>query len=256
MPNKIGSFAIVGLRDVKVIDNLGEVVTKLKHGKDIDISNESSTSYLRGGEGNKKLLAISGDSSATITINTATMTTKLWEIITGNIMTTETRPVQVEKTATITTNKITLDGTPSVGAKMTIFTVDAFGRDDVLLALGDPTTTVNTYSVSGSTVTFHNGTSGKVHVYYSTDKEVQVITSKPNVAKNYRFEATLLLKDVETKESFIGNLIVGNGKIQENYNLGGANESTEPSPIPLVIDCMEDSSTGKFYEILFYDDVA
>ena len=52
MANKLGSFAIVGLRNMKFYDTNGKVVTTLKHLKDIDISNESSTTYLRGGEGN------------------------------------------------------------------------------------------------------------------------------------------------------------------------------------------------------------
>lgn len=51
MANKLGSFALIGVRNMKFYDKDSSLAALLKHGKDIDISNETSTSYLRGGEG-------------------------------------------------------------------------------------------------------------------------------------------------------------------------------------------------------------
>ena len=48
---KLGSFAFVGIRNMKFFANDGSLVTMLKHLKDIEIANESTTNYLRGGEG-------------------------------------------------------------------------------------------------------------------------------------------------------------------------------------------------------------
>lgn len=255
MANKLGSFAFVGIRNMKVFDNQGGLVTTLKHLKDIDISNESSTTYLRGGEGNKKLLAISGDASATVTANQATVTTKLWEIITGNAVETKSVPTGVEERHTVSGAKVTLKNDPSSGEKVNIHTVDAFGRDDKVLTLGNPAENADQFSIAGKVITVHTSVKGDVRVDYKHDKEVTVVTAKPNMAKNYRFEADLLCKDVETKDAFIAKLVIPNGKIQEQFSMSTANSADEPTAIPLAIDCLEDANTGSFYTINFYEDV-
>ena len=253
MANKLGSFAIVGLRNMTFIQN-GEVFTNLKHLKDIDISNESPTTYLRGGEGNKRLLAITGDASATITSNQATMTTKLFEVITGNKLTKETKAVGVSEDLTVSVSKVTLKESPASGEQITVYTIDAHGRDDKKIVLGAPSTAPDTYSIADKVLTFHSATTGQVRVYYKVSKEVEVITSKPTTALNYRIEADMIVKDVDSKDVYLAKLIVPNGQIQENFSITGSNEATEPAAVPLAIDCLEDSATGKFYEILFYPD--
>ena len=203
---------------------------------------------------NKKLLAIKGDSEATVSINLATMTTQLWELITGNKLIQETKAVETDEVKTISSKTATLTSEIAPGGKITVFTVDAFGRDDKKIVAGDPTTKEGEYSITGKILTFHTNVTGKVHIYYPVMKEVQVITSRPATGENYRIESDLLCKDVETKDTYLAKLIIPNGQIQENFSIGAANESTEPAAIPVVIDCLEDSVTGKFYEILFLED--
>lgn len=255
MANKLGSFAIIGLRNMRFYDNQGKLVTALKHLKDIDISNESSTTYLRGGEGNKKLLAISGDDEATVTSNQATMTTKLFEIITGNKMTEEdSKIVNVEEELSLTSGKATLKNTLVPGGKLTVFKVDEFGRDTDEIILGDPTAEATQYSIEGQVLTLKTDLKHKIRVYFPTTKKVEIITSKPATALNYKIESDMICKDVGTKEVFLAKLVIPNGQIQKNFSITGSNESTEPAAIPLAIDCLEDGATGKFYEILFYED--
>lgn len=202
---------------------------------------------------NKKLLAISGDKESVVSAGSATMTTKLFEIITGNKMTTETKDVGVEETHTVSTNKITLKATIAAGAKLTVFKVDQFGRDDEEIVLGSASTT-GQYTISDQVLTFHTDVIGQVRVYFSTSKSVQVITAKPATQLNYRIESDMIVKDVESKDVYLAKLVIPSGQIQENFNITGSNEASEPAAIPLAIDCLEDSATGKFYEILFYED--
>lgn len=182
------------------------------------------------------------------------MTTQLWELITGNKLTQETKAVETDEVKTISSKTATLTSEIAPGGKITAYTVDTFGRDDKKIVLGDPTTNETEYSIAGKILTFHTNVTGKVHIYYPVMKEVQVITSKPTAGENYRIESDLLCKDVDTKDTYLAKLIVPNSQIQENFSIGAANESTEPAAIPVVIDCLEDGVTGKFYEILFLED--
>lgn len=254
MANQLGSFALIGIENMKFFDREDSHVTTLEHGKDIDISNASSTTYLRGGLGNKKLLAIKGDSESTITLNHATMTSKLWEIISGNKLTTEQKPVEIDEEYTISAKSVTLKTDIAPSGKITVYKVDAFGRDSEKIIVGDPTTEEDNYSIVGKVITFHANVTGKVRVYYPVMKEVQVITSKPVTAENYRITADLICKDISDKKTYVAQLVIPNGQIQENFSVGATNEATEPAAIPLAIDCLEDSVSGKFYEILFYEE--
>ena len=181
------------------------------------------------------------------------MTSKLFQLITGNQVTTETRGVNIDEEHIISSSKITLLKPIYPGSAITVFAVDAFGRDDKEIVKGAPATE-GQYSITGQVITFNSTLTGKVKVYFATSKSVEVITSKPATALNYRIESDMIIKDIDTKEVKIAQLIIPNSQIQENFSITGSNEATEPAAIPLAIDCLEDGVTGKFYEILFFED--
>lgn len=246
--NRLGSFAIIGIKDLVVKDKGTKAVqAKFSHLVNINISDELSTDYLRGGFSNPKLLTIYGDRDTTLTATSATMSTDLLKILTNSSTEIKTKSEQMVEDLVLSTGKFTIKETPTSGVAPTIFKLDEYGKEvKPALTVGTPTSNEGDYSISGKDITCHSSVK-KIRVYYETSVEVETIEVKDVTPKNYEFAGLAVAKEIESGKLYRVWIEIPNGSIAPSYNIGAKNEASAPDSIELKIDCLMD--TGKGYPI-------
>lgn len=150
--NRLGSFALIGIKDLVAKDRTTKKVeANLKHLVNINITDELSTDYLRGGYTNPKLLTIYGDRDTTLTATSATMSTDLLKILSSTEAQIKTKSelmiedLEAEGSAVPFADGeegksvFTLSADVTPNSTMTIFAIDQFGKEvKPALVLGQP----------------------------------------------------------------------------------------------------------------------
>ncbi len=244
--NKIGDFAIIGIRSLTAFDK----VTGVKEGNfenlvNINFADELAVDYLRGGYTNPKLLAIYGDRDPKFTATTATISPELLKVLTSNelIERVEESKVYVEYPE-LKAGGFTLEHTPTAGAKMTVCALDEFGREmSPQLVVGDPTGEDIEYSIADKVITCNSAVKSIV-VYYEALTVVDSLEISEIIPKNYKYVARCVVAHIATGEKKMAWMEIPNGAVTPSYSLSGKNEASAPDAVELVIDCLMDKATG------------
>lgn len=252
--NSLGSFALVGIKDLVVKDKSTKAVqAKFSHLVNINISDELSTDYLRGGYSNPKLLTIYGDRDTTLTATSATMSTDLLKILTNSQVEVKTKSEQMVEDLEIKTGKFTVSAEITSGVAPTIYKLDEFGKEvKPALTVGTPLSNEADYSISGKDITCHSSVK-KIRVYYETMVEVETIEIKDVTPKNYEFSGIAVAKEIESGKLYKVWIEIPNGSITPSYNIGAKNEASAPDSVELTIDCLQDNAKGYPIAISFME---
>ena len=253
--NRLGSFALIGIKDLVAKDRTTKAVeAKLSHLVNINISDELSTDYLRGGYTNPKLLTIYGDRDTTLTATSATMSTDLLKILTNSTTQVKTKSEQMVEDLEISGGKFTISATPTVGVTPTIFAIDQFGKEiKPALVVGTPSSNETDYSILGKDITCHSSVK-KIRAYYETEVEVETIEIADVTPKNFEFSGLAVAKEIESGKLYKVWIEIPNGSITPSYSIGAKNEASAPDSVELTIDCLKDTSRGYPIAISFLED--
>ena len=252
--NRLGSFALIGIKDLVVKDRATKAIeAKFSHLVNINIADELSTDYLRGGYTNPKLLTIYGDRDTTLTATSATMSTDLLKILTNSSTEVKTKSEQMVEDLDVKDGKFTIQYEVTSGVAPTIFALDKFGKEiKPALEVGSPVTE-GKYSITGKDITCHESVT-KIRVYYESMVEVETIEIADVTPKNFEFAGLAVAKEIESGKLYKVWIEIPNGSITPSYNIGAKNEASAPDSVELTIDCLLDTSKGYPIAISFLED--
>ena len=248
MQTHLGNLTIAGIKNLVFRSKrTKEVVGDIKYLININLSDELSKDFLRGGIDNPKLLTIFGDREATFTGETATISQDLIRILTS----TESVVKEVEQDFVENyyvdggANKITLQRVPNQDY-LEVYSLTANGErvkresvtvNDKVITLSETPDLTSPYAV-----------------YYRANVEVlsnEVKDIAPNV---YDLSALIVFKELETKKVRAGWLRIPSASVQPKYVLTGKNEASASEPVELTIDCLNDTQLGFSYSIDWLDE--
>lgn len=252
---KVGRLAMTGITDMLYFDKAtGDLVGEFNTMVNINLQDEQASSELKGGEGNPVLLKIYGDRTTKIDGELATFSKDFMVIATGNTTSVATVAQDVvEKGLVINGTSATLGFTPSASKAMTVFIADAFNRNDTKLTKVASNPTANQYSITGTTITVGAGVTGKLNVYYMTDKEVEQIKAVTGSHPKFRMTARCKFTDIDTGKIYRGNIMSNSVQVSSSYSIAGKNSSDAPDNQKITIDLLTDSSSPFPYEIDLYE---
>ena len=253
--NRLGSFALIGIKDLVVKDRTTKAVeAKFSHLVNINIADELSTDYLRGGYSNPKLLTIYGDRNTTLTATSATMSTELLKILTNSETVVKTKSEQMVEEPELKGGKFSITKEVTSGVAPTIFALDQFGKEiKPALTVGTPLSNPGDYSISGKDITCHSSVT-RVRVYYESMVEVETIEVTDVTPKNFEFAGLAVAKEIESGKLYRVWIEIPNGSITPSYNIGAKNEASAPDSVELTIDCLQDTSKGYPIAISFLEE--
>lgn len=253
--NRLGSFALIGIKDLVVKDRATKAIeAKLSHLVNINIADELSTDYLRGGYSNPKLLTIYGDRNTTLTATSATMSTELLKILTGNEAVVKTKLEQMVEEPELKEGKFTIKYEVAKGGTPTIFALDEYGKEiKPALTVGSPVSTAGQYSITTKDITCHADVK-RIRVYYEASVEVETIEVKDVTPKSFEFAGLAVAKEIETGKLYRVWIEIPNGSITPSYNIGAKNEASAPDSVELTIDCLQDTSKGYPIAVSFLEE--
>lgn len=255
LTSKLGSFALIGIKDLVVKDRTSKTVeAKLSHLVNINISDELSTDYLRGGYTNPKLLTIYGDRDITLTATSATMSTDLLKILTNSKTETKRKSEQMVEDLTLSSGTFNISAEITSGIAPTIFALDQFGKEmKPALKVGNPVSNTTDYSILDKKITCHSSVT-KVRVYYETMVTVETIEIADVTPKNFEFAGLAVAKEIESGKFYKVWIEIPNGSISPSYSLSAKNEASAPDSVELTIDCLQDTSKGYPIAISFLEE--
>lgn len=215
------------------------------------------TVYARGGRGNAKLVGFSSNRESKITLEDAIFDNEALAMLTGNEIKAGKKTIDINEVGTITSNKFTLNKTPK-GALVSVFKVNPDGTNGEEYTLGTPASNPKEYSVAGKELTFNtdvvNGTNFRVYYKVETDetsKTVKVTSDK--FGGTFKIVLDVLVRDEFSKKDFQGQLIVPNGKFEDNFNLDLAADG-EPASVTLPIEILKSPVNTDMWELVIYDE--
>lgn len=243
--NRLGSFALIGIKDLVAKDRTTKVVeAKLSHLVNINIADELATDYLRGGYTNPKLLTIYGDRDTSLTATSATMSTDLLKILTNSKTEVKTKSEQMIEVLELKEGKFTISNEITTGVTPTIFAIDQFGKEiKPALVVGTPESNATEYSILGKDITCNEAVK-KIRVYYETMVEVETLEMGDVTPKAYEFAGLAVAKEIESGKLYKVWIEIPNGSISPSYSLSAKNEASAPDSIELKIDCLKDENKG------------
>lgn len=252
---RVGNIAITGIKNMFFFDKSnGELMGDFDKLVDISLSDEQASSELRGGYGNPVLLKIYGDRTTTLTASMATVSTDFLKIATGSTVTIKTLPTdEVEKMVPITGASVTLSSTPSTNAVMSVFVADAYGRNLTKLEKVSSAPNAGQYSVSGNKITVNASTTGKLNVYYKTDKEVESVEARTGSHPKFRMSAICICTDVDSGKIYRGTITSESVQISSNYSITGKNSSDAPEAQTLTLDLLQDTGSTHPYALELFE---
>lgn len=242
--NRLGSFALVGIKDLIAKDRSTKLpVAKFSHLVNINISDELSADYLRGGYTNPKLLTIYGDRNTTLTATSATMSTDLLKVLTNSQVEVKTKKQQMVEEPELKMSKFNITKQVAGGTTPTIYKLDEFGKEVHPALTAGEATNEGEYSISTTQISCHTSVK-RIRVYYETEVEVETIEIKDVTPKNYEFAGIAVAKEIESGKLYRVWIEIPNGSITPSYNIGAKNEATAPDSVELTIDCLQDNAKG------------
>ena len=199
----------------------GKVDLFVNYAKTTTLEFESSQTYAY----NKNVKAVRFDSNreGTFTTTMEVFPMNIIPLLFGTKFSNETVPWAKREVLKVTSGSATLTGTPKVGTLQVFKVMD----DDKLThvaeqKVGTPTTTENTYSISGSTLSFNTTTfaeDGYVACYYFVDQAAKsFVIDNVSFPGGYRIYGDTALKGTDQADNFV-QFKLHNVKPQSNATL-------------------------------------
>lgn len=254
MANDLKRYAvtkIISAEAYSLKDN--SLLASTKHVKTFGVTDNTETSYLVGGENMSKLLAVMGQQEAQFTFTTATDSMDWKALQLNSKVETNQKVIPTSEYADVdSTLKVTVQDAVSISA---IFVTDdsADGRDgEELVKSTTGTVATGEYSFDATTgeLTFNSDMEGKeVHIFYDKQMEVSGYKSNGGKAQDFKFVATCIFTDVDTKTQHIGKYIAYQASLQQNDNTQADNGAV-PSDVTYEISCMKSRKHNCVYEVV------
>lgn len=242
--NPLKEYVITGIKSLLFYDANGDFSVELDKLTDINLTDETASSELRGGLGNPVILTIKGDRTCKLSASSSTLSTDYIKLLTGNSVTTKTiNTPKVDKKLAITSNTATLTKTPSAGANVTIYLSNANGENIMKLTKVASAPTTGQYSITGSVVTLASGTTGVINAYYFVSEEVEAQEATSGVTPTYSCKGVCLLTSTSNKRLYKGIIDMPNVQVSPSITLAGKNSSDAPDANTLELDLL---STGSY----------
>ena len=180
--------------------------------------------YENNGDGNVKLVGFSSNREARINLEDAIFDKEAIAMLTGNEMTIGATTVAKNEVITVgATNKASVTKTPT-GALTSVYIVRADGTNGQKLTAGTPATEATQYSINAKELTFHStvAQNTKIRVYYnfttdSTAAKIKVTSDA--FGGTFKIVLDVLVRDEFTKKDFAAQLVIPNGKFEDNFDL-------------------------------------
>ena len=238
------------------LSTLDAIVT-LPSLKTSGVKTTGTTVYSRGGRGNAKIVGFSSDRESKLALQDAIFDNAAIGMLTGNAVVTGVHKVDIHEIITITSVKASVLKTP-VGALISVFKVNADGTNGVEYTLGTPASEALEFSLASKELTFNvavaDGTKFRVYYYANTDATAKTVkVSSDMFGGSFRIVIDVLVVDEYTKEAFQGQLIVPNGKFEDNFDLSFA-ATGDPAVLDLNIECLKSPTSTTMWELVIYDD--
>ena len=171
------------------------------------------------GYGNSKLVGFSSNREARINLEDAIFDNEVLALLTGNSIETGAQTIHWNEVVTLgAASTATLTHTPEPTDTLTsVYEANADGTNGTELDEGYD------YTVSGKTLTCSGHTEGdRIRVYYqaetdATAKMVKVTSSA--FGGTFKIVLQVLIRDEYTKEDYMGELVIPNGKFEDNFDL-------------------------------------
>lgn len=227
--------------DVTVYDlTTGKPVLYLDTLKMSGLENAADSSDARGGKGNPKLLSWEFNRTANLKLQDALMSMKSFALMAGTAVTEGSADLYAREECIVDgSQQVTLSNTPKAGAVITIYKADE-GEDGVEQTVGVPATTVNTYSITGRTITF-NATSCPqytvVYVYYiHTVADTTTLTIESDSFPGfYRIVGDTVIRNNSTGVDEDFQVIVDKCKFKSGFTMSFSAEG-DPSTFDMEVE--------------------
>lgn len=226
----------------------------LKHLVDLNLSDETAESDLKGGWGYKTLAKFYGDRTTTLTGTTATMTADLLKILSSNALEEKTgKDVQVVEDLKGTAGSFELTQIPSTtNTTVVVYAISEQGISTKLKKVVASPSNATEFKVDGKTITTDSSVTA-IRAFYFVAKDTVTIEGKDFVAKNYEFEALLVAKNIEDGKIYYCNLKANNVTVSPTFSLTSVNSADAPDAVELSITLLTDETSGNSYELNFYE---
>lgn len=242
---KTEKFAVREAAEVTFIDLATQKpIVTLDTLKVSTLKSSSSTDYARGGVGNPKLIGFTGDKEMPFTIQDALFDLKALALITGNKPTAGTAD-QFYRAAFVVNddtaaNGITLDtGVTKLqvfidGEEVAETTDYTFGTDKLTLTAAEVGQKVEVYGVKAG--------KGATTIHFSAK-------SFPATVK---IIAEVLVRDLETGQDFVGNLVIPKAKINDDFQMDFSPEG-DPSVLDIPTEILQDPAEEDMVKLIIFD---
>ena len=235
----------------------GHAVVTLPSLKTSGVSTTGTTVYSRGGRGNAKIVGFSSDREAKLKLQDAIFDNTAVAMLTGNDIVTGVHKVDIHEIITTTSDKASVTNTP-VGALISVYVVNADGTNGTEYTLGTPATNPTEFSLATKELTFPaataDGTKFRVYYYANTDATAKTVKVTSDMfGGSFKVIIDVLVVDEYTKAAFQGQLIIPNGKFEDNFELSLA-ATGDPSVLDLNLECLKSPTSTTMWELVVYDD--
>ncbi|MGL5328305.1 MAG: hypothetical protein ACRDD7_03480 [Peptostreptococcaceae bacterium] len=249
--NPLREFVITGIKSLMFYDANGDMVADIDKLTDINISDETASSELRGGLNNPVILKIYGDRTCQLTASNSTISMDMLRIMTGNTVAMKTIAMPyVKKAMAISGNKVTLATEIASGENVTVYLSNDKGENLTKLrrvSSGTPAAGEFTVGVNNKDITFATGTTGFANVYAFTNEESEAIEARGGAFPVYKAKGVCLLTSTTNGRLYKGVIDMPACQISPSVSLAGKNSSDAPDANSLTLDLLD--SNGYPYAI-------
>lgn len=198
------------------------------------------------GKGNAKLVGFSSNRESRISLEDAIFDKEALAMLTGNPMETGEQIIHFNEKVTVATGlKATVKHTP--------VNVDA-----VFAVLPDGTNgTEIEYTVTDKVLTLTGVEVGDLVIVYYT-AETDETAKRMNVTTDafggtFKIVLDVLVRDEYTKKDYAAQLVIPNGKFEDNFNLNFAAEG-DPAVLTLPVEILKDPNSTDMWYLVIFDD--
>ncbi|RYI30611.1 hypothetical protein EVU96_09350 [Bacillus infantis] len=221
------------------------------------VNTTSETSYARGGDGNVKLVGFSSNKESRITLEDAIFDNSVLGMLTGNdVVTGIAQEIYKRDIVEVVAGKATLSKTPK-GDLLSVYVLKADGTHDELLTEGVASVDEDAYELTGKEITVDSALNGKkIAVYYMVESDTtatEIKVTSDAFGGSFKLVLDVLVRDYYTKKDFAAQLIIPNGKIEDEWEFSFTPDG-DPATLSIPIEVLRDPSSTDMWTMKIYDD--
>lgn len=220
------------------------------------VQTKSTTVYARGGSGNAKIVGFSSDKESTITLQDAIFDNLLIAQLTGNAITAGVTTVDQIYVGT-TPAGLTLTVPNKIKSITSVYILDTDGVTNKTLLTVDSAASAGTkYSISGQVLTFADTAGTSYRIYYKADTDATAKTIKVTsdaFGGSFKLVLDCLVRDEATKADFEAQLVVFNGKVEDDWSMEFKADS-DPSVLDLKVEVLKNPLNTDMWQLIIYDE--